>query len=182
MNNVVLGNFSDKEARTSIQSAYRKREFDSKYFEDYSRIERIKSDLKNPKNEVISKHNISADIYEIIKEAKEHDDFWYFKNKTVKINTLKYKWFLERNGFKKYFPSDASRPTWVKINSNKVRETSTEKIKDFVLDYLIERGELAVWDRCANFQNLFSEQYLNMLESIDLKIAKRSKGQVLPDL
>lgn len=179
LNNVVIGDFPDSEALTAIRSAYKKRSFDIKYFEDYQRIGRIKHDLKNPKKEVIKKHRIQEDTYEAIREEKDADDFWYTtKNGDIKIDPLKYKWFLESQGFKKYFPNDTQKPIWVKIKENIVRETSIEKIKDFVLDYLLEkRGELSVWKKCVNYGNIFSEQYLLMLESIDLVMLRDRKNK-----
>lgn len=176
LNNVVIGDFSESEAKTTIKSAYRKRNFDSKYFEDYNKIDAIKSDLKKGKKEVIQKHSISEDTFDEIKEALEHEDFWYLNDKNkIQVDLLKYKLFLERNGFKKHFPSDTQKPTWLFIQSNKVIETSTEKIKDFVLNYLIQRQEIDVWKYCASFQNLFSENLLSMLETIELMMLKDTK-------
>ncbi len=88
---------------------------------------------------------------------------------------MKYKLFLERNGFKKHYPNDAQKPTWVLIDSNKVKTTSVEVIKDFVLNYLMDKREISVWNYCASYQNLFSEQFLLMLESIDLEILADTK-------
>jgi hypothetical protein len=82
---------------------------------------------------------------------------------------------LERNGFKKHFPDGAQKPNWLFIQSNKVIETSTEKIKDFVLSYLIERQEIDVWKYCAGYQNLFSENLLAMLDTVELMMLKDSK-------
>jgi len=145
LNNVVIGEFSEIEAKNTIKSAYKKRSFDSKYFEDYNKIDAIKSDLKKGKKEVLNKHNISIETFEEIKEEAEHEDFWYVNEKNkVQIDLLKYKLFLERNGFKKHFASGSQKPTWLFIQSNKVVETSIEKIKDFVLDYLISRHEIDV--------------------------------------
>lgn len=176
LNNIIIGEFSEKEAITTIKSAYKKRVFDSKFFEDYQRIDKIKADLKKGKKEVIKKHNISEDTYNELKEAQEHDEFWFFNDKNkVQIDLLKYKFFLERNGFKKFFPEDCQKPTWVKIISNKVVETSIEKIKDFVLDYLLNRGEVDVWKYCANYPNLFSDKLLLMLDSVELMMLKDNK-------
>lgn len=173
LNNIVIGDFSDREAITTIKSAYKKRIFDSKFFEDYSKIDKIKSDLKKGKKEVIKKYGISEDTYDELKEAQEHDDFWFLNDKNkIQINPYKYKLFLERNGFKKHFPNESDKPQFVYIQSNKVKLSSVSKIKDFVLDYLIERKEFDVWNYCANYQMLFSETYLLMLESIDLMMLK----------
>ncbi len=176
LNNVIIGDFSDKEAITTIKSAYKKRNFDSKFFEDYQKIDKIKIDLKKGKKEVIKKYGISEDTYEELKEAQEHEDFWFLNEKNkVQVDLLKYKLFLERNGFKKFFPEDCQKPTWVKIISNKVTETSIEKIKDFVLDYLLTRGEVDVWKYCANYPNLFSDKLLLMLDSVELMMLKDTK-------
>jgi len=63
----------------------------------------------------------------------------------------------------------------VLIDSNKVKTTSVEVIKDFVLNYLMDKREISVWNYCASYQNLFSEQFLLMLESIDLEILADTK-------
>ncbi len=174
-NNVCMFNtdFTEREAKTTIKSAYKRRQFNIKYFEDYDKIKAIKNDLKNGKDKVISKHNIDEETYDEIKIESEADDFWYYDNKQkVKISPLKYKLFLEGNGFKKYYPDGGDKPTFVKIESNKVEVTSISKIKDFVLDYLAEEKEYKVWEYCAGYQNLFSEQFLLMLDSIELLMLK----------
>lgn len=175
LNNVIIGDFSETEAKTTIKSAYKKRVFGTKYFEDYIKIERVKVDLKKGKEAVVKKHGISEDTFDELKEVLEHEDFWFSnidKNgkEKITIDALKYKLFLERNGFKKHYPNDSQKPTWVFIRSNKVKITSVEIIKDFVLDYLMEKKEFEVWNYCAKYQNLFSENFLLMLESIELKM------------
>jgi len=117
-NNVVIGDFSETEMRTTIKSAYKKRNFDSKFFEDYQRIDKVRVDLKKGKDAVIKKHGISEDTFDELKEVLEHEDFWfitYDKNgkEKVFVDPLKYKFFLERNGFKKHYPNDSQKPTWV---------------------------------------------------------------------
>ena len=173
INNVVIGDFSDLEGLNTIKSAYKRRSFNSKYFEDYDQVDKIKTDLKKGKTAVIEKYKITETLYNEIKEFSEAEDFWFLNDKNkISINPLKYKIFLERNGFKKHFPNEADKPQFVVIDSNKVNVTSISKIKDFVLEYLMGRKELDVWNYCANFQNLFSEQFLLMLESIDLLMLK----------
>lgn len=177
LNNVVIGDFSESEAKTTIKSAYKRRSFSSKYFENYDTVEKIKSDIKKGKKEVISKYGIDESVYDEIKEAYEAEDFWYINEKEkISIVPLKYKYFLERNGFKKHFPNDAEKPQFVFIKSNKVELTSVSKIKDFVLNYLMDKKELDVWNYCANYQNLFSEQFLLMLESIDLMMLNDNRN------
>jgi hypothetical protein len=172
----IDGDFTQNELERTVKSAYRIRSENSKYFEDYDKLNRIKSDLKKGKEAVINKHHISEEIYNEIKEESENEDFWFYDDKeNVKLDALKFKLFLERNGFKKYFPNEAQRPTWVRVVSNKVKETSVEKIKDFVLDYLMDRAQFDVWSYCAKLTALFSENYLSMLDTIELLMLKDEK-------
>lgn len=178
LNNVVIGDFSELEAKTTIKSAYRKRQFGIKYFEDWDKIKKVKKDLPKGKEAVLKKHKISEDVFDEIKVEDEQEDFWYYDDKDkIKVDNLKYKKFLERSGFKKYFPYDTQKPTWVKIISNQVEETSVEKIKDFVLDYLLERNEVEVWSYFVNYQLLFSENFLLMLDTVELLILKDTKDK-----
>lgn len=179
-NNIVYGDFSESEMRNAIKSAYKIRTFGTKYFEDYSKIERIKCDLSKGKERVIKKHKIDADVYDEIKEVIEHDDFWSIEEtkqgqQKVKIDPLKYKIFLETNGFKKYYPDGAEKPTFVFIESNKVSETSESKIKDFVLQYLLDTNNNLIYKHVVNYQNLFSENFLTLLDNIDLLLLKDTK-------
>ena len=181
INNVIYGEFTESEALTTIKSAYRLRVANSKYFENWQKIDSIKVDLKKGKKEVLKKHKIGEEIYNELKEVVEADDFWFINKKgNPQVSPLKYKLFLERNGFKKHFPNGSEKPSFVYIQSNKVEITSIAKIKDFVLDYLVERKEIDVWNYVANYQNLFSENYLLMLESIDLIMLNdtRSKSYI----
>ncbi len=176
LNNIVYGDFTEREMTATISSAYKSRDYNSKYFEDYTKVSRIKNDLNKGKDRVISEHKISEEQYESISDEKETEDFWYFdKNDKPKIDPFKYKNFLERNGFKKYFPNGSQKPTWVYVQSNKVVETSVERLKDFVLDNLLNNGEVEVWKYCVNYGNMFSEIFLTMLSSIELDMLRDNK-------
>lgn len=178
LNHIIGKDFSERETLTAIKSAYVKRSFDSKFFENYTKIDRIKHDLKYGKKEVVNKYKINDSTYESIKEAKEEDDFWYRdKKNNVKIDPYKYKTFLERKGFKKYYPNGANKPIWVRVKANIVKPTSVEKLKDLVLTYLLDKGEIDVWKLCVNYSALFSEQYLLMLDSIELMMLKDAKAK-----
>src|SRR5690625_22675 len=182
MNNVVIGDFHEIEVKTAVKSAYKRRSFQSKFFEDYEKRDRIKADLKKGKEKVLEIHKIDPDVYDQLKQDIEHEDFWYYEENgkgeiKIKVDPYRYKVFLETHGYKKYFPNDSQKPTWVFIDSNKVSESSPEKMKDFVLNYLLEKGYTDVWSYCASFQTLFSESYLLMLESIELMMLKDTKDE-----
>ena len=181
LNNVVIGDFSESEALNTIKSAYRKRQKGIRYFEDYDKIKKVKADLSKGKEFVLKKHKIEEEVFDEIKVEDEQEDFWYFEQtksgEKCKVDTLKYKKFLESSGFKKYFPYDTQKPTWVKIVSNQVEETSVEKIKDYVLNYLLDRGEVTVWSYFAGYQTLFSETFLLMLDTVQLLILQDTKDK-----
>lgn len=179
-NNVVYGDFTDQELRTTIKSAYKVRSFGVKYFEDYSKIDRIKTDLNKGKERVLKKHNIEAEVYDEIKEVIEQEEFYTIEElkngkQKISVDVLKYKIFLETNGFKKYFPTGAEKPTFVRVISNKVKETSEAKIKDFVLNYLLDSNLKDVYSYCANYQNLFTESFLLILDTIELMLLNDTK-------
>lgn len=180
-NNIIIGNCKDEKGKlNAIRSAYKIRSFGSKYFEDYEKKQSVKTDLNKGKKSVMEKYEISEETYNEIKDELSIQDFWFIEedskgNTKIKIDALNYKLFLETNGFKKYFPNDSLKPTWVLVKSNIVTETSPEKIKDFVLQWLLHNKKLDVWSYCASFQNLFSETFLLMLESIDLLMLKDTK-------
>ena len=99
LNNVIIGDFSELEAKTTIKSAYKKRQFGSKYFEDYQKIEKVKVDIKKGKEAVIKKHGISEDTFDELKEVLEYEDFWFSTvdksgKEKITIDPLKYKLFL----------------------------------------------------------------------------------------
>src|SRR5690606_17151317 len=181
-NKVVNDDIGQTELKNAIKSAYKKRQFNSRYFEDYAKLDRIKSDLNKGKKYVIENHGIDEKTFYEIKENIEHEDFWFYDedskgNTKIKIDPLRYKLFLENSGFKKYYPNNnqSVKSNWVYIESNKVVETSVEKMKDYVLDYLLQNRKNDVWSYCAGYQNLFSENYLTILGSIELMLLKDKK-------
>lgn len=182
-NNIVIGNFSEREVVTTVKNVYRKRQFSSRFFEDFDKKRQLEKDVKTKDKAAIKKeYNLSEDEYEDVKDKATQEDFWYVEidskgKEKIKVDPLRYKRFLEGSGFKKFFHNDSQKPTWVKIHSNKVSETSVEKIKDFVLEYLLEKKELNVWRYCVNYQTLFSEHFLLMLDTVELMMLHDKKNK-----
>jgi hypothetical protein len=166
--------FTHSEMLSAIKSAYKKSNFNSKYFEDRLTIDRIKLKVKNGvDDEQIKKdHNITTDVLTDIKEDSGSDDiFWTVsKKEIVTIEPLKYSNFLVKNGFNKFYPENAEKPTFVRVIENKVRLSSVDQIKDFVLTYLIKKGQINIWNHCSRSPYLFSENHLNMIDSVSLKM------------
>ena len=174
LSEVVQGRFTDKEAKNTIRNAYRQREFKSRFFEDYKQRKQLHKDVRiKSKEQIKETYKLNDRDYEEVRDEAMQADFWETeidKNSKakIKINPLHFKIFLENNGYKKTYINESQSPTFVKIIENKVTETSPEKIKDFVLNYLMKNKEIDVWNYCANYSNLFSEQFLTMLDSIEL--------------
>jgi hypothetical protein len=183
MHHYIQGQCKDEKSKIiTIKSAYKKRQFGSKYFEDYQKVERIKAESNKGYEFINKKYSIDEETFEEIKETIEHDNFWFYEESKdgkskLKVDPLKYKNFLERNGFKKYFPNEAVKANLVRVLSNKVTITSTDLIKDFVLNFLMESSNLDVWSYCANYQTLFSEAFLTMLDTIELRMLSDEKDK-----
>ena len=183
-NYIVVGDFSESEMKTAIRSAYRKRVFDSKYFEDYESVNKIKIKVKNglPNEQIKKELNVNEDVINEIKEQLVNKDviFWDIKtdkkgNETISINPYNYASFLTKNGFNKYYPESSELPTFVRVIENKVRLSSATQIKDFVLQYLLKNELINIWNYCSKSTQLFQENHLNMIDSIHLKMLTDEK-------
>jgi hypothetical protein len=181
---IVKGDFSESEMKTAIRSAYRKRVFDSKYFEDYESVNKIKIKVKNglPNEQIKKELNVNEDVINEIKEQLVNKDviFWDIKtdkkgNETISINPYNYASFLTKNGFNKYYPESSELPTFVRVIENKVRLSSATQIKDFVLQYLLKNELINIWNYCSKSTQLFQENHLNMIDSINLKMLTDEK-------
>lgn len=187
INNVISGDFTSSEALNCVNSAYKRADFNTKYFEDSQTIKRIKEKVQKGESvDTIAKsfpHLTPETIEEVNEEIKKSASvFWNIMvNKQgveqVSINPNKYKNFLEENGFNKFYPESTDSPMFVRHDQNIVNTTSTEKIKDFVLEYLENKNEWTVWNYCAKSTLLFNDKHLNMLDSIDLKMLQDEKDK-----
>jgi hypothetical protein len=180
-NNVVHGDFDHTEFLQTVKSSYKKAEFNSKYFPDTKTIQKVKASIQkgdSAKN-IIQKYGVDKEIVEDVKEqlSVEDDVFWIITHTKagsvkVEINEWKYKEFLIKNGFAKYYPENAEKPNFVKIVENKANLIGSDQIKDFVLSFLSKKEHYEVWNFCSRATYLFTEKYLNFLDSIDLEMLK----------
>jgi hypothetical protein len=166
--------FTASEINNTVANAYKSSNFNTRYFEDASTVNKVKLKLKEGiKDEDIQKQlGVSSSIIESVKDEVQNSDdvFWQADGKKITIVPHDYAKFLQKHGFAKYYPERSNKPTYVYIEENKVSESSVELIKDFVLKYCLAKGELDVYNHCAKSTNLFTESHLNMLESIDMRI------------
>jgi hypothetical protein len=178
-NNIVKGEIPHHEFLQTVKSAYKKANYNTKYLDDYATIEKVKNDVVKgvPSKEIKQKYDVSQDVVDDVKEqiSNENDIFWEIIQKKngsidVNINEWKYKEFLIKNGFAKYYPENAEKPSFVRVIENKVNLISSDQIKDFVLNYLNKGKHLDVWNFCSRATYLFTEKYLNFIDSINLRM------------
>ena len=183
--NVTGSNMPEVDVQALTRSAYKRGNFGSKYFEDTATVKRIKQKVsKGDSVDSILKSFPGIDketIEEVNEEIRKNSSvFWSIEiNKAgiekVSINPFKFKSFLEENGFYKYYPENGDSSLFVRVEQNIVNTTSTDKMKDFVLDHLLKKEQGAVWNFFAMSSVFFTDKHLNMLDSIDLKMLQDTK-------
>jgi len=186
LSQVVNGTMKELEVENVIKSAYKARHlFGTKYFEDRDTFKQIQTQLnRGVPVEKIKDAIPQADneTIEAIKKTSKEIIFWHvIETKTgekVIIDNVMFKMFLEKKGFFKFYQEKAENPIFINIKENIVRNSSAIKIKDFVLNYLYDNGELQIWNMLASSTKYFSDVYLSFLESIELQMMSDTKETV----
>lgn len=180
--------FSVSELQTTIDSAYSNTsKFNTKYYEDEDKINHIRLKLRGGANrkEIVSElldensELSSEDVNKVITEIEKSESntqFWVKSEKgTIKIIAYSFKKFLEDNGFHKIYPEGSQNYIFVRIVNNLIDNTSPEEIKDFILDYLIQLEDRSIYNFFAEKVSYFQENFLNLLETIDIHFMKDTK-------
>ena len=184
LNQYSAVDFPESEILRTVQSAYKSIAMPGmKFFEDKETVNKVKLKLK----EGISTEDITNQLDvkpEVIKDIQKdlinsEDTFWKIedkgKNKIVTIDPKAYQIFLMKHGFQKYYPEAANKFTFVRVQENKVSLSSIDKIKDFVLNYLDNKGLIDVWNYCSKSPYLFTDGHINMITSINLMMLQDTK-------
>jgi hypothetical protein len=102
--------------------------------------------------------------------------FWTkLKNGAVVIHDHKLKAFLQDSGYRKLYPAGSQGFVFVHVSRNLVHITTEKLIKDYVLRYIANVGDMAVYDKLATTTRLFKDEYLSMLDPIALAFAEDTK-------
>lgn len=167
--------FTINEIERTITSAYSKclGNFGMKYFEDNESLEYVRKEIKAGKTLDDLKKTLpqlEKWSFDEIKETATINDFWKLSKKGfVIIESYAYKKWLESNGFYKYYPDGADGFIFIRVENNLIDNTSEEKIKDFVLNELLKISEFKVYEYLASNSKYFKEDYLNLLDNIDVR-------------
>lgn len=188
--------FTQKEIKATVNSAYKKfsNEFCSRFFEDYETKQQIKDEINKGKNSKEILRQLEKDnnplatnkdeFSDLVESIKVHDDsdiFWRFTDSgALKLVPHKYDLYLQGNNFLKYYPESSSDTfIFVQKDKNLIETTTKDKIKDFVLNDLRTREGVgfAPFDHMASNTKYFTNEFLNMLQAVDIEIKRDTETQ-----
>ena len=187
LNQYSTGDFTESEIIRTIDSAYQNtRNFGTKYYEDEERVNQVKAKIRRgvSKKEVRSQlleSDLDGDAVDAVLNRIEDENtkltFWTKNDKgAVKIVHILFKQFLEDNGFYKFCPEGSKNYVFVKVTNNLIDHASEKEIKDFVLNHLIELDDINVYNYFADQTRFFKDEFLSMLNTIDIYFIEDTKG------
>lgn len=187
LSNFKETDFTDNEIQSIIRSAYSKQDqFGTKFFEDKEAQIKIEKQIRagKKKKEItqifpdIDKRTISEYI-DSVKELLDIDEFWYYdENNKIKLSIHKFKFWLEQNNFFKYYPSENSNTySFIKRDQNMLEETDANRIKDFTLQYILNKPNVgfAPYDYMAGNAHYFNHSFLSMLDTTTVALKEDTK-------
>ena len=173
---ISLGDFGKADEITKVvKSAYKFTEKHGlKEFEDRPaklRMSRMVQSGK-PKEEIVKEFPLHAEpeidaALTEIEESKEVTEFWEYSPK-MKISLVnhRFKQFLEQNNYHKLYPEGSKNFVFVKVVDNFIEDTSSDLIKDFVLDYLYTGPfGLRPYDFMSGKTPVFKEDFLSLIHT-----------------
>ena len=184
MSSFETASFKKEEIKRTITSAYaNKQNFGTKYYEDEEKVNMIKVKLKRG----VSKKEIKTQLNEVdpiivenvvnrFEDEQSNHKFWTKNEKgVIKIVHILFKHFLEENGFYKFNPEGSKNYVFVRVTNNLIDHTAEKEIKDFILNYLLEVDDYTVYNYFAEHTRYFREEFLTLLNSIEVYFIEDSK-------
>lgn len=181
----ISDTFPAREMDNILKSAYKNTgNFGTKFFEDDHTKEKIKIKIRAGDDLTNIKRSFNqyspVEIEEAISDIKKElsiTEFWdYDKNNRISLSHHKYKQFLEQNGYFKMFPKGSENFIFILKKENLICNTSSNLIKDFILNYLYNKGEtLKPYDFMASATKYFKDDYLNLLDTANVALKEDTK-------
>ncbi len=184
MSSFETSSFKKDEIKRTISSAYNnKQNFGTKYYEDEEKVSMIKVKLKRGVSKKEIKTQLDAvdpiiveNVVNRLEEEQSNHKFWTKNEKgVIKIVHILFKHFLEENGFYKFNPEGSKNYVFVRVTNNLIDHTAEKEIKDFILDYLLEVDDYTVYNYFAEHTRYFREEFLTLLNSIEVYFIEDSK-------
>jgi len=176
--------FPQSEIINLIKSAYKKTaQFGTKTFEDKDikkRVEKLIKTGKTVKDVLqefpnINENELNKEV-QVIKKEAQTGVFWSGSGKDFKVSAFLFKSYLEGMNFYKYYPANQTKSfIFISKDGNFVNTTFEPQIKDKVLQDMILRSEIDVYDHLADNAKFFQPTYLNMLETATITTEKDTK-------
>jgi hypothetical protein len=178
--------FNRAEIDRLIDSAYKHTdEWNTKSFEDRYTVAFIRERARFGDSPADIEKGVEARIKDPVMRAKAIQDvmgqidgcqFWSkTKNGAVIIHDHKLKAFLQDSGYRKLYPSAGAGFVLVHVSRNLVHITNSKLIKDYVLRYVENVGDMAVYDKLASATRYFADEYLSMLDPISIAFVEDVK-------
>jgi len=186
LHNYSTEDFGFEEIKSTINSAYANtHNFKSRFYEDEDKMNIVRTKLAkgNNKSEVesyLEGQNLSPKHIDSVITKLENEDgnstFWSINDKgRIQMIPFLFKKYLEDNGFYKFNPEGSKNYVFVKVTNNLIDHTSENEIKDFVLEYLLNKENTDVYNYFASATKLFKEDFLTLLSSIDIFFIEDTK-------
>lgn len=181
--------FLEKEILNILKSAYSKVENKgTKFFEDKESQIKIEKQIRAGKQnkdivrlfEDIDKDKVERFV-ESVKDSLDIDEFWYYDdNNKIKLSIHKFKFWLQQNNFFKFYPSDESSTfTFIKKDQNLLEETNEKRIKDYVLEYILNKVNIGYgpYDFMAANSSYFHPNFLSMIDTTEVSLKEDTKDE-----
>ena len=168
------------EITSIVKNAYKDTSgFDTKSFEDRDVVSAIEtmSQKGTSAKEIAKKTGVSVEIIEEVIDSSDDYVFWSKNNKGV-VNTimLRYKYFLENNGYFKYKSDESDEFVFVKVKNNLIENTTEIDIKNFVINYLEQLSDTSIYEHFAKKSAAhFTESALNIVANVRVNLRLDSK-------
>jgi hypothetical protein len=136
-----------------------------------------KKEIRSQLEDLPIEGGVIDSVIDAIEEEQASQTFWEKRGEkgTIKIVHILFKDFLEENGFFKYCPEGSKNYVFVRVTNNLIDHTSEKEIKDFILNYLLELDDVAVYNYFAENTKYFREEFLTLLSSIDVFFIEDTK-------
>ena len=198
MNNVVYGDFTERECEHAVNSAYKRVPFGAETYIDHKKGSQIKKAIKKgvTPQEIAKENNISEKKVKEIKDVVQnnYDTFWDIikvvdgdkETEVVIFEPFKIKGFYKENGFYKYTPNAQSNSIPIRVTNNKVETVSQSYIHTFMTDFVdpskSKKGSQVIFNEFFKKQKrITSDESLSTLldniQDFDKKILKDTKNE-----
>ena len=155
-----------------IESSYKNTSsHNTKFYEDIDKTIAIQNEIKSgvPIEQVADKYG--SDVYhDFPTQYNDGESFWTKSSKgKVELVPHLLRDFLQVSGFYKYYPEGSVNFVFVRIKDNVISDANEDIIKDFILEYLEQLGDMSIYNFFAVNTKFFTEGFLNFLPRIEAK-------------